>query len=218
MIRKGCLTILVLVIAIFVIIFVIVGLIFINTYLKQNTVCTQNCEKTVGLNEEFKLIRGETARLKNSDFELKIKDFELRPDSSWNGPKVQYEIVTNGKTYGSPPYWYNNDKPPYFVSVIDSDYLSFARFKIEAPEAECREYVKAFPDNSMDRARDDCFVQLATNRFNDEKYCNMVLEIARRDDCYYILAFNRDNVSLCEKQSTSEKIKTCIDNVSKKQN
>lgn len=218
MIRKGCLVIFILFIAIFVIILIVVGLIFINTYLKQNTVCTQNCEKIVDLNEEFKLIRGETAHLKNTDFELKIKDFENRPVTDWNGPKVQYTIISNGNTYGSPPYWYNKDKPPYYVTLIDSDYLSYARFKIEPPEAECREYVKAFPENSIDRARDDCFTQLATNRFNDGKYCYMVSEVARRDDCFDILAFNLKNVSLCEKQSTPVRIKTCIEKVSKRQN
>lgn len=156
------------------------------------------------------MIRGETARLEKTDFELKILNFELRPLTSWNGPEVKYQIVAGGKTYGSPPYWFSKDAPPYFVTLVESDYLSFAKFKIELPETECVKRAKDFPESIEER--DICLQELAT-RLNKEKYCIMVSDQSIKNNCYVSLAYNLRNQNLCYKISEEEKRQMCLDNL-----
>jgi len=91
---------------------------------------------TVSLGQEFTLKKGETARVKDSDVFLRVKDFIYSPcprDSQciWNGMAVIYEISVEGKIYnvstGSLP-----QEVPYDVFIKNTNYKTYATFVINA--------------------------------------------------------------------------------------
>ncbi len=89
---------------------------------------------TVSLGEKFTLKKGGIARVKDRDATLQLKDFIYSPcpknvQCIWSGLAVIYELTVNGKTYdssfGNPP-----QGAPYDVSVVESDYKTYATFII----------------------------------------------------------------------------------------
>jgi len=92
----------------------------------------------VSLGEEFTLKKGETARVKDLNVFLKVKDFIYSPcprgaQCLWSGLAVVYELTVDGIVYGS-----SLDNPPrdapYDVLVKKTDYKTYATFVINKPE------------------------------------------------------------------------------------
>ena len=54
----------------------------------------------------------------------------------WIGTAVKYYLKVNGKAYGSES---KNSlySAPYDITIVESDYNTFARFIIDVPEAKC---------------------------------------------------------------------------------
>src|SRR3989338_8662816 len=82
---------------------------------------------TVSLGEEFTLKKGETARVKNLDVLLKLKDltYSSVPRGSqfvWSKPPVVYELTVDGKIYGNPPDKSPPNEAPYELLIKETDY------------------------------------------------------------------------------------------------
>lgn len=91
---------------------------------------------TVLLGEEFILKKGETARIKDLNVFLKVKDFINSPcpkgsQCIWSGLAVVYELTVDGKVYIS-----SFDNPlreaPYDVLIKKTDYKTYAVFIVNS--------------------------------------------------------------------------------------
>lgn len=108
-----------------------------------NTRCTKNCSKVVNLGEEFRIIRGEVATLKDTTLTLSIDSFEVRPRSSWGGSVVNYTISANG--IGISDSLKTRERCAadklYIIRLLESDYASTAVFVISlSDDTICEQY------------------------------------------------------------------------------
>lgn len=91
-------------------------------------------EITVYLAENFRIEKGETAKLDGANVSLKITGFINSPcpegtQCIWSGLMVQYELSVDGKAYGNANNLSMTDAP-YEVSVVDSNYETYAIMQI----------------------------------------------------------------------------------------
>lgn len=178
--------------------------------------CKTNCDKTVILGKEFTLVQGEIAKLKDTDFTVKIIKFEFNPASEFGGSKVYYE-VTNGDNsieVSSMLYDVNPETLPYYITVIDTDYSSSATFKIEPPETTCF-HQEATKEQYREDDKNYCLINL-TYKLRDEKFCYLITDQTKYDECFRSVAFNLGQRDLCDKLSTVEKRTSCKTDVDKK--
>jgi len=154
---------------------------------------TSSSAKMISLGEEFTLKKGETARIKNLNVFLKVKDFIYSPcpkgaQCFWSGLAVVYELTVDGKVYGS-----SFDNPPreapYDVLVKKTDYKTYATFVINKPEVSCT--------SRSGISQDECWRGLA-ERFNDQTYCNKIGNLTTKDACFEDLAEQLKNSNLCQ--------------------
>ena len=148
---------------------------------------------TVSLGEEFTLKKGETARVKDLNVFLKLKDFIYSPCPKgarciWSGLAVVYELTVDGKVYSAPM---GNPSPetPYNVLVKNTDYKTYATFIIEKPEISCA--------NRSGISQNECWRGLA-KRFNDQTYCSKIQSLVTKDACFEDLAEQLKNSNLCQ--------------------
>ncbi len=86
--------------------------------------------KNISLGEEFRLKKGETAKLKGRKVTLKITDFIHSPcpanaECVWSGLDVKYELTVNDISYSK------DTKTGYDVVETKSDYKTYANFIIK---------------------------------------------------------------------------------------
>lgn len=184
-----------------IIIFVVILSIFLygcSTIKEQNPpkipdTLSKETEIIVDLGEEFTLVKGQSAIIKELNVSLKIKDFIYSPcpkgaQCVWSGLAVVYELTVDGRIYDAP---IGNLPPesPYDVFVKDTDYKTYATFVIDEPENRCI--------TRSGISQDECWRGLA-KRFGDESYCNDIQSLITKDACYEDLAEKLSNDDLCE--------------------
>lgn len=86
--------------------------------------------KNVSLGEEFRLKKGEAAKLKDRNVTLKITEFIYSPcpanaECVWSGLAVKYELTVDGINYSK------DTKTSYDVVETESDYKTYANFIIK---------------------------------------------------------------------------------------
>ena len=151
-------------------------------------------EISVGLGEEFTLMKGQYAIVRGLDVSLRIEDFIYSPcpegsQCVWSGLAVVYELNVDGRIYGAQKGNLPSEAP-YDVSVEDSDYKTYATFIIDKPETGCIRQ-SGIP-------QDECWRGLAI-RFDDESYCDSILTQVTKDACYEDLAEKLSSDKFCEK-------------------
>lgn len=148
---------------------------------------------TVSLGEEFTLKKGGTARVKDLNVFLKLKDFIYSPcpkgvQCVWSGLAVIYELSVDEKVYDA-PLGNLPPKAPYEVLVKNTDFKTYANFVIKKPETSCADRTGI--------SQDECWRGLA-KRFNDSTYCNKIQNLTTKDACFEDLAEKLNNNSLCD--------------------
>jgi len=95
------------------------------------------------LNEEVKLKKGETLKLKEADVYLTVKGFTNSPPPPgaigvWSGYAALFELKIDDKVYTTNTHGVFNfdmeNLPPYSISLVSSDYKEFAVVRISLKE------------------------------------------------------------------------------------
>lgn len=89
----------------------------------------QSTNITFEINKPFKLQRNQTAIIKGGSSTVRISSFINEPCPSgvqcvWSGQRVNYEIIVDGKIYGS--NFNNLNEAPFIVQTRESDYKTYA--------------------------------------------------------------------------------------------
>ena len=104
-----------------------------NLNIVRNTYCRLNCIKTVGLGEEFSLIRGETARIADTEIAVALHEIALKDIPGGYQPSIRYDITAEGNTYTKTSLDRQTVKAGaenYSVDVLSTDWETFIRFRV----------------------------------------------------------------------------------------
>jgi hypothetical protein len=142
----------------------------------------------VELGKEFRLKKGEIAGIDGGKAFLKIVKFINSPCPKgayciWSGQVVITELTVDGKVVQP-----GAKDSPYDVTVVDSDYKTFAVLLVDEPEAACAR-PKAAPQG-------ECLRSLARRR-SEPALCRKVLDERTRGFCLEDLAEELKQDELC---------------------
>lgn len=167
----------------------------------------------VVLGKEFRLEKGQVARIGKSQAFLRITKFINSPcpkgaQCIWSGLAVMTELTVDGKIV--PP---GAKDFPYDITGKDSDYTTYANFVVDEPEAACsrpgaghqgeclRNLARRRSDFTLcrkikdDRTRGFCLEDLAEELKKDE-LCREV--VSPTQHCLYVKSKATGNLAACD--------------------
>lgn len=142
-----------------------------------------------GLGKDFRLQKGETARIDGGRASLRITGFVNSPCPkgaycAWSGLAVNSELTVGGKVVQE-----GSKDAPYSVDVKESDYRTYAVFLVDTPELACSRL--EFP-----AVRGECLRRLAGQR-GDPGLCRAITDARTRGFCLEDLAEELRKDELC---------------------
>lgn len=184
----------------------------------------------VELGKQFRLKKGEIARIAGTKASLRIERFINSPcpkgaQCIWSGQSVVLELSIDGKVVRDP-----GKDSPYDITPKDSDYVTYADIVIDDAERAC-----ARPENdnsgeclrglsrrrkdpglcrkiSNARTRGFCLEDMAEERRQDD----LCLEVASpTQHCLYVKAKKTGNLAACDDIVTRAASVRCIKELSK---
>ncbi|MBI4423929.1 MAG: hypothetical protein HY554_09395 [Elusimicrobia bacterium] len=142
----------------------------------------------VELGKEFRLEKGEAARISGTRAVLRIERFIDSPcpkgaQCGWSGQAVVPKLTINGKAAPTAP-----KDAPYDVEVKDTDFRSYAVFVVDEPERACARI--------PEKARGECLRSLARRR-EAPRHCRAISNERTRGFCLEDLAEALREDALC---------------------
>lgn len=142
----------------------------------------------VELGKDFRLRKGETARLPGGRATLSIARFINSPCPkgavcAWSGQDVVYELKLDGKASAA-----NAPDAPYDVVVKESDFTTFAVFAVDEPERAC--------GRADAGQRGECWRSLALRR-RSASLCRSIDDGRTRGLCFEDVAEELSAPALC---------------------